>query len=323
MPLMRTRLLSLALLAAAACRPAVAVAPVIAPVARERAPEPLPAPESAPAPEPAPLPAPEPAPTWAWAVSVLPELAGHSEVEPGEAALARFVKWFPDGAAARVHVLFAEACHVIAGSMSADGFHGSWHRQVRQEGDERRVSAMSFDITLGGISESGPGGVIYRRDRKGRWQESGAYGTGYFDTLVDRPMTAADDQRVSFAGYSYRLEPVCRSREAITHTCIGGGTRSCERCTEVWLKPRAERMGWGDLRVKVGRVESVPVDCTQACPVDEWTPLLPRLATVLAGREFAGVLEGEGPVVFRSARGCIRELRRRKAAARKADEAAE
>ena len=32
---------------------------------------------------------------------------------------------------------------------------------MRQEGDERRVSAMSFDITLGGISEK-PGVVAHR-----------------------------------------------------------------------------------------------------------------------------------------------------------------
>jgi len=80
----------------------------------------------------------------------------------------------------------------------------------------------------------------------------------------------------------------------------------------------------GIVRVRSGRIERTPEDCAQSCPADEWTPLLPRLASVLDGRRFAGTLAGEGPVVFRSARGCARELRRSRvaaAAARKAEQA--
>ncbi len=310
---MRTRLLSPALFVVVACRTPMAALPdrpVVAPdhaapveVAHALAPEP--------APEPAPPP--EPPPTWAWAVSALPELAEHSEVDPSAAALARFVGWFDDGAPARVHVLLEGACHAIKGSISADGFHGRWQTRVTTRGDEREVSGMSFEIARGGITESGPGGSIFkkRKNNKGRWQEVGGFGMGSFHTLVDAPMTAADDQSVTFAGYTYRLEPVCVSTETLTQTCTAGGERSCGRCLRVWLKPQAEGMGWGSGTIGVGRVDPTPVDCTQPCPADQWTPLLPRLSAVLEGRQFSGVREGEGRVVFRSAKGCARELRRR------------
>ena len=88
--------------------------------------------------------------------------------------------------------------------------------------------------------------------------------------------------------------------------CTTGGWRDCQRCTQIQLQPQADTVGWGLVTVRSKRVEAAPVDCTQACPADEWTPLLPWLTTVLAGRTFAGVLKGEGPTVFRSARGCAR-----------------
>lgn len=321
MTLVRACLLVPALLSVLACHRTAAVdpvdpvgGPVVAPgytgpvvgaLERPRA--------TTPAPEPTPAPPLEPPPTWEWALSVLPELAEHSEADPSEAALARFVGWFDDGGAPRVHVLLEGKCHAIDGSMSGDGFHGSWREEVTVEGDERRVSGMSFDIGRGGITESGPGGVIQKRDEKGRWQEVGGFGTGCFDTLVDHPMSAADDRSVTFGGYWYRLEPVCEVTEAVTQTCEGGGERRCERCTRVWLRPKTERMGWGRGVTGIGRVESAPIDCTQPCPADEWTPRLPRLTTALAGRRFHGTLDDQGPVVFRSAKGCARELRRRKA----------
>lgn len=322
---MRARLLLPALLSLAACRSPVAVEPGGPPVAPDYAGPVVGALERSPAPAPEPAPPPEPAPTWEWALSVLPELAEHHQADPSEAALARFVGWFHEGGSPRVHVLLEEACHTIDGSMSGDGFHGSWRTEVTTEGDERRVSSMSFDITRSGITESGPGGLVYTRDAKGRWQESGGFGTGCFATLVDHPMSAADDRSVTFAGYGYRLEPQCESRETITQVCLGGGERRCERCTGVWLQPKAEGMGWGRGAIGLGHGDPAPVDCTQPCPVDEWTPRLPRLAAALAGRTFHGVLEHEGPVVFRSAKGCARELRRRKteaAAARRAEAAA-
>lgn len=205
---------------------------------------------SPPAPELASDPPSDPPPTWEWAVSVLPALAEHHEVDPGPAALARFLGWFDGGKVARVHAYLEDACHVIAGS---------------------------------------------------------------------------PDHQVTFAGHAYTLEPRCQGTETITQTCLAGGQRRCERCTRISLHPHSDRMGWGTGKIGVAWAETAPVDCTQACPADEWTPLVPRLATVLAGRRFSGVLAGEGPVVFRSASGCAREQRRRKAAAaaaRKAERAA-
>lgn len=301
---MRVRLLAPALLLA--CRPAMSVEP--GPAAAPAA-----APVLMPAVMPAPASAPEsvePVPTWEWAVSVLPELAGHSEVDPAGAALARFVGWFGEGRSARVYLLDGGVCHRVAGTMSDDGFHGGWQTKVTIRGGEKQVSGMSLDITRGGISESGPGGTIYRRDAKGRWTEAGGFGTGYFHTLVEQPMTAADEHSLTFGGYWYRLAPVCLETESITRTCVGAGPRRCDRCKRVWLKPQARHMG-GSGTIGSERVDPTPVDCTQPCPVDEWTPLLPRLAAALAGRQFAGVMGGEGPVVFRGASSCARERRRR------------
>ena len=317
---MRTHLLRTAVLATVACRPPGVVEPA-RPVAREApapaaAPVARPAPVATPGPAPTPelAPEPEPPPTWAWALAVLPELAEHREDDPGEAALAKFLTWF-EGGARRVHVLLGDACHAVAGEPGDDGFHGSWQRQVMRHGDERRVSSMDLAITRHGISESGPGGVIYHRDGRGSWQESGMFATGYFRTLVDHPMSAADDQEVTFAGYSYGLAVSCQITDKIAQTCTGGGQRTCERCTGVGLQRHAGHMAWHQGRITIRRAEVVPVDCTQACPADAWTPLLPRLTTVLAGRKFAGVLPEEGPTVFRTAKGCARELRRRHAAA--------
>ena len=320
MTLVRAPLLLPVLLSALACHRPVAVdpgPPVVVPDyegpvvgALERAPEP------APEPTPEPSPTPEPPPTWEWALSVLPELAEHSEVDPSEAALARFVGWFDQGGAPRVHVLLAGACQAVDGSMGGDGFHGDWRKTVTIEGDERRVFAYDLAITRGGITESGPGGTIYQRDEKGRWQEVGGFGTGCFDTLVEHPMSAADDRSVTFAGYVYRLEPSCGGTEVVTQTCTGGGERRCERCTGVGLRPVADRRSSSLETTRSGRVDPAPVDCTQPCPADEWTPRLPRLAAALQGHRFHGTLEGEGPVVFRSAKDCLRELRRRKPSGR-------
>ena len=52
------------------------------------------------------------------------------------------------------------------------------------EGDERRVSRTSLDITRSGITESGPGGIIYRRNAKGRWEEAGGFGIGALQAMA-------------------------------------------------------------------------------------------------------------------------------------------
>lgn len=308
----RTLWLSLVLLVAA-CRPALAEP--TAPTSRPSGPDLTTlaarlAEPAAVAPAPAPTVAPEPPPTWAWAVSVLPELAAHSEVDPAVDALARFVGWFASGAK-RVHVLLEGRCHAIAGEADADGFHGGWRTQVTVTGATREVATMDFDITRYGISESGPGGKIYERDERGRWREVGAFGTGSGAALVDHSMSAADERQVTFAGYWYRLEPVCREFAAIQQTCADGSPRVCRRCTGLALQRRAEHMAWSTPTVTIGRVDPVPADCSQPCPADEQTALLPRLAEVLKGRHFAGVLADGGPTVFRSAKDCDRERRRR------------
>lgn len=307
---MRTRLLALTSLIAAACRPPTAVAPDSPLVASDPAP-PVVTLERPPTPEP------EPPPTWAWAVSVLPALAGHSELDPGEAALASFLRWFAAGEPARIYLLSENTCHASDGAMDGEGYHGSWQQQVSVVGGERRVTGMNLDITVTGITQSGPGGVIYTRDRKGRWQEAGGFGTGWFGDVVDRPMTAADDRQVIFGGYVYRLEVVCEGTETVTQTCMDGGQRRCARCMGVALRPRAEHMHSAMGTFGVGRTDPTPEDCSRPCPADEWSPLLPRLAATLAGRQFFAALAGEGPVVFRSAGDCARERRRRAIAARR------
>jgi hypothetical protein len=319
MALMRVCSLLPPLLLLSACRPATVVEPS-GPVAVEGYTGPLvdalePTRGSAPAPAPTPTPAPEPPPTWEWALALVPTLAEHTPVDPGPAALARFVGWFDDGTTPRVYLLHEDRCHAVEGSMSGEGFHGRWRVQETIEGDERQVSGMSLEISLHGITESGPGGVIYTRDEHGKWQETGGFGTGCFDVLVDRSMSAADDRSVTFAGYHYGLVARCSHFEGVQETCEGGGTRTCERCGGVSLEPKAPGMGWGRGSASGMRVGTTPVDCTEPCPPDEWTPRLPRISAALTGRTFVGVLGGQGPSVFRSAKGCARELRRRRAAA--------
>lgn len=309
----RTLWLPLVLLVTA-CRPALAPT-TPDPVVRARAAEPVavaPAADPvAPAADPvAPAAAIVSAPTWAWAVSVLPELATHSEVDPGADALARFVGWFAGGAR-RVHVLLEGRCHAISGEADADGFHGGWHTRVTVTGDTREVATMDFSITRYGIGESGPGGKTYERDERGRWREVGAFATGSSAALVDHPMSAADDRQVTFAGYWYRLAAKCREYDAVQQTCSDGTPRVCRRCTALVLERRADHMAWSTPTVTIGRVDPAPADCSQPCPADEQSALLPRLAEVLKGRDFVGTLPDVGPTVFRSAKGCDRERRRR------------
>lgn len=306
----------LLLLGAAACRPAPIEPSAPVAVIADRPGEPRPAAPAVAssgsevaAPAPATTPASDPPPTWDWAVSVLPELATHSEVDPAPGALARFLAWFPGGAG-RVHVLLEGRCHAISGEFDADGFHGGWQRRVTVTGDAREVTVMDFSVTRHGVSESGPGGKVYDRDERGRWREAGAFATGRFRTLVDRPMSAADERQVTFAGYWYRLEPVCRAYEAIEQTCADGSARRCRRCTALAVEPRADNHSWRTPTVTVGRVGRVAADCSRPCPVDERAALLPRLAEVLKDRSFAGTDADAGPAVFRTAKGCDRERRR-------------
>jgi hypothetical protein len=317
MTLMRARSLLPSLLLASACHPPAVMAPggpVMGPGYTGPLVGALEPSVTAPAPAPAAEPEPEPPPTWEWALSVAPQLAEHSAVDPGQDALARFVGWFDDGTPPRVHLLHGDACHAITGSMSGDGFHGTWREEVTTTGNERTRSYLSLEIARHGITETGPHGVTYARDERGKWQESGGFGTGCFETLVEHSMTTADAASVTFAGYRYELTAHCEHYAEVEQTCEGGGTRACERCSGVRLQPHAERRGFGHVTVKSGMADRTPVDCTQPCPADEWTPRLPRLDAVLKGRSFVGVVEGAGPVVFRSAKGCARELRRRKAA---------
>lgn len=307
--------LHLVLLVAAACRPETPAAPpsssppVVAAEAPARAPEPAPA--TAPAAEPAP--APEPPPTWEWAIAQLPALAGHSEVDLGVAAQARFLAWFAGDPKPRVYALLEGKCHAIDGAVDDDGFHGGWRRQVSVVGDERTVSMMSFDVSRHGISESGPGGEIFARDRRGRWQPVGGFGTGSGASLVDRPMSAADDRSVTFAGTRYSLEPACKTHEKVTQTCTDGRRRECQRCAGVTLQMHTFEARHYAGTVQVRWTEPTPVDCTQACPADEWTPRLPGLAAALKGRYFFAADAGAGPTIFRAAKDCARELRRQRA----------
>lgn len=314
MTLVRVRLLPHAMLAMLSCPRPAAVdpgGPVVAPGYTGPVVGAL---ERSPAPEPAPTP--DPPPTWAWARSVLPELAEHSEVDPRDAVLARFGSWSGPGGSLRVHVLLDGACHAVEGSMARDGFHGRFREEVTVKAGERTVSAMDLAIGRDGITMSGPSGTIHVRDARGRWQEAGGFGGGRVETLVERSMSAADEQSVTLAGYRYWLEPVCDARTVVTQACIDGGERRCERCTGVGLRRGAPRMTWARKPVVTTAVrEPGPVDCARPCPADEWTPRLPRLAEVLAGRRFHGVVEGEGPVVFRSAAGCARARQRAVAAA--------
>src|SRR5687768_4313828 len=89
-PTMRTRLLHAMILATVACHaPAPAPAPSMHPPAAT-ATDPAPT-ATGPTIVPPTIATPEPRPTWEWAVATLPALAGHTEVDPGDAAFARFL----------------------------------------------------------------------------------------------------------------------------------------------------------------------------------------------------------------------------------------
>ncbi|MCA9650133.1 MAG: hypothetical protein KC501_09505 [Myxococcales bacterium] len=251
-----------------------------------------------------------PSPTWEWAVSVVPALGEHSQLSPSPEAYARFSRWFAQGPRTfyiRVH----DRCHRVRGSVD-EGF--SFRETVTTAGNTRTRTAYGLMIAPSGITETGPGGTTYQRDEQGRWQEVGGFGMGCAQTIVHESISREEDGVAYFDAYHYTLTAECSHRIHEEQRCQDGSTRTCTRCAGVHLQPHASNRGWGRAAYGVGQPVPPPLhDCTQPCPVDEWTPRLEPLAQVLEGRVFHGEgTTGEG-VLFRRSKDCQHAATRERA----------
>lgn len=282
--------------------PPVAETPV---VTQAPAPEPPPA---TPEPDPESPPEVEP-PTWAWAISVLPALAEHAEQSPSSDAIERFNAWFSPGESLAFYFRDGDACWTVRGNPDL-GF--SYRETVTRDGNTRTRQAYDLQITAGGISESGPGGTTEVRKGNG-WEQIGGFGTGCFQILVHDSMSRVENGVAYFDAYDYTLTAECRGTIEDVQHCEGGGTRTCSRCSGVRLQPHAPNRGWGSAAAfgRSARVDPPPLhDCTQPCPVDEWTPRLEGLNEVLKGRRFYGASASDEGVLYMSKKACQRAAKR-------------
>lgn len=255
-----------------------------------------------------PEPEPEP-PTWAWAISVLPALAEHSEQSPSSDALAQFEAWFSEGESLTFYFRDGDACWTVRGSPDR-GF--SYRETVTRDGNTRTRQAYDLQITAGGISESGPGGTTEVRKGNG-WEEVSGFGTGCFQILVHESISRVEDGVAYFDAYGYTLTAECRGTIEDVQHCEGGGTRTCSRCSGVWLQPHASNRGWGRAGAigRGARAGPPPLhDCAQPCPADEWTPKLDDLNEVLKGHRFFGASESDEGVLYTSKKACQRAAKR-------------
>ena len=248
-------------------------------------------------------------PTWEWALSVLPALAGHTEQSTSSAAFERFTAWFGDGEPRTFYFRDGDACWTGRGNPDV-GF--KYRETVTRDGSTRTRQAYDLQITTGGITESGPGGTTEVRKANG-WEEIGGFGTGCFNVLVHESMSRVEHGVAYFDAYDYTLTAECRGAIEDVQHCEGGGTRTCSRCSGVWLQPHASNRGWGSA-ASIGRgVRAGPPplhDCTEPCPADEWTPKLDRLNEVLKGRRFYGASDSDEGVLFESKKTCERAAKR-------------
>jgi len=273
---------------------------------------------SEPAPEPEPAPAPA-APSgmdeiadldadarWAWAVERMPELAEHAAGDRIELE-ARFAEWFPDEG--RVFVRTADGkCTPVVGGWDGDVFVGKARERTRIEGKTKESSWVNVEIAPSGVVENGPHGITYTRNAKGKWEESGGWGIGCMDIIVDRSISAVHDDAIVYAGYAYTLTIECNGTRTDEQRCTDGTTRTCTTCATLVALQHADRMGFGHGRTRMTVRAHDPIDGTEPCPSDTVGPLVEPLSAIVKGRRFYGTTDLQG-AVYRTRRACERDVR--------------
>jgi hypothetical protein len=239
---------------------------------------------------------------WAWAVSAMPDLAGHSEIDPAPEHWAEFRR-----RASGRPLLWVRSrgtrCFVARGVWEDEEFHGRAHVATTITGDTKLVRYESIRIDAYGITLTGPHGEDFTRDRRGRWQETGGYGVGSMRTVAERSISAVRSGAAYYGGYVYTLTIECRGRISYEERCTDGTTRRCERCGGLWAHPHADGMGWGTGGVSGWGTGARLRDCSEPCPPDPDTPRIPALNLAVKGRRF---FDASDPVasVYTSRKAC-------------------
>lgn len=254
----------------------------------------------------------DPAARWAWAVSVMPELAAHREEDPGPAAWAAFHRHAAGRRALWVRTRGAR-CFAARGAWEEQSFFGRARVSTRIRGDTKSVEYESVEIDAGSITVSGPHGEVFTRDARGRWQLSGGHGVGSMAALAERPVSEFRRGAAYYGGQDYTVTVECVGRISYEERCTDGTTRRCARCGG--LVDRIHAVGMYRAGSGVGwSTSSTPRDCSEPCPPDVHGPRIAALGLVVAGRRFHAV---EAPVaaVYTSRAAC--ESDRRMARARR------
>lgn len=291
-------------------------------------PEPSPVAAPTPAPAPAPTPAPAepadasarllaevramaPADRWSWAVTAMPELAGHREIGASDPPFAEF------RAAQRERTTLwvrprGERCFAVRGAWDEHGFAGRGRETTTIDGAHKTVRFESIDIGEYGISASGPHGDEYTRDARGRWRLSGGFGIGSGQQIAARTVSAVERGAAYYGGHVYTVTIACGAVSHRDDRCSDGTKRRCSRCSELTARRHSADVAWASSGTIGVTAPGAAVDCSQPCPPDDLGEKVAALNLAVEGRRFLGADE---PVaaVYADARACRSDRRMRAA----------
>jgi hypothetical protein len=239
---------------------------------------------------------------WAWAVSKMPALATHGEVDKSDELWAEFRRH-----AAKHSTLWVRlpdrGCNLVRGTWDDEYFSGRAHVVAKISGNTKTVRFESVTIDRDGIVFSGPHGEELTRDLRTGWRVTGGYGVGSARSHVLDGISEVRGKTAYYGAYAYSLTIECVQQIVYDELCIDGTKRHCERCGSLWARPHASNRSWGRGSPGAWGSSARPHDCSEPCPPDTNTANLPALEHVMRGRRF---FASDGPVaaVHTSKRAC-------------------
>ena len=224
----------------------------------------------------------------AWARDKVPSLENRSTTDPAPKAFAGLLAWF-DGIAERSIYMRNEAetqCIELVARRNGDGVLAKQGLVSTRKGKTKQDRWTEVSILATGIDELGTVEVRSVLQPDGSWRESAGSAKGGHAPLTVYRITEADDTRAVYRTYGYTLTAACHATETDEQHCQSGGTRSCDRCTDVDLEEHLPRDRVIGGYVAHTRFVSWGADCTRPCPADAVTALIPNLDRALEGHQF-------------------------------------
>jgi hypothetical protein len=248
---------------------------------------------------------------WAWATKHAPLLA---ELRPAVGLAG--IPWLaavgdPPGPRERKLRVFVDARQLIwtaarCVAIDLEPHEGNLVADIPERLGTKPGTKNAWFYTLqlsGGVAVLGPGRITSTRDGEGAEAIGGLQVFGH--SLVP------DERALRYTGARFAAELACGGPTVERTRCE---PKICTSCTELALRKRSLESGvgfGGDTRVRV----TIDGGSCDPCPVDVFTPSLPRLQAALVGRSFVDDLgDDSGPIFYRKQKDCVAALKKKRRA---------